>query len=105
MADENQKPENENEKPETMLEALVYAGARIERTIVSSFRHIKETSPEMSIGAQVRLFHFAFMRSLREAPETAVFPPTLGIIAKCLIPHLTDDEKEALRNDKLSNLL
>lgn len=96
---------DENKKPETMLEALEEARDRIERTIVSSFRHIKETSPDMSIGAQVRLFHFALICSLREAPETDVFPPTLGIIAKCLLPHLTDEEKEALRNDKLSNLL
>lgn len=96
---------DENKKPETMLEALEDARDRIERTIVDSFSHIKEMSPEMSIGAQVRLFHFAFIRSLREAPATAVFPPTLGIIAKCLLPHLTDEEKEALRNDKLSGLL
>lgn len=96
---------DENKKPETMMEALEDAGARIDKTIVSSFRHIAERSPEMSIGAQVRLFHFAFIRSLREAPATAVFPPTLGIIAKCLLPHLTDEEREALRNDKLSNLM
>ena len=96
---------DENKKPETMLEALEYAGARIEKTIVESFNNVREKSPEMSIGAQVRLFHFAFMRSLREAPTVNVFPPTLGIIAKCLLPHLTDEEKEALRNDKLSGLL
>lgn len=96
---------DKNKKPETMLQALDYARDYIERTIVDSFNHIKETGPEMSIGAQVRLFHFALIRSLREAPEIAVFPPTLGIIAKCLLPHLTDEEKEALRNDKLSNLI
>lgn len=96
---------DENKKPETMLEALEDAGACIDKTIVSTFRHIKETSPDMSIGAQVRLFHFAFIRSLRKAPATAVFPPTLGIIAKCLLPNLTEEEKEALRNDKLYSLL
>jgi hypothetical protein len=96
---------DENKKPETMLEALEDAGARIDKTIVNSFNEVRTKTPEMSIGAQVRMFHFAFIRSLREAPVTAVFPPTLGIIAKCLLPHLTDDEKEALRNDKLSGLL
>lgn len=96
---------DENKKPETMMEALEYAGARIDNTIVDSFRNLRVKSPEMSIGAALRLYHFAFIRSLREAPETAVFPPTLGIIAKCLLPHLTDEEKEALRNDKLSGLL
>lgn len=96
---------DENKKPETMMEALEDAGARIDKSIVSTFRGIAEKSPELSIGAQVRMFHFAFIHSLREAPVTAVFPPTLGIIAKCLLPHLTDEEKEALRNDKLSGLL
>lgn len=96
---------DENKKPETMLEALEDAGVRIDNTLVSAFRDIAEKNPEMSIGAQVRLFHFAFMRSLREGSVTAVFPPVLGIIAKCLLPHLTDEEKEALRNDKLSGLL
>lgn len=96
---------DENKKPETMMEALENAGARINNTIVDSFRHVRARSPEMSIGAQVRMYHFAFMRSLREAPVTAVFQSTLGIIAKCLLPHLTDEEKEALRNDKLSGLL
>jgi len=98
MADENKKPDN-------MLEALEGAGARIDKTIVSTFRYNAEKNPEMSIGAQVRLYHFAFMRSLRECPAAAVFPPALGIIAKCLLPALTDEEKEALRNDKLSGLL
>ena len=96
---------DENKKPETMLEALEDAGARIDKTIVNSFREVKAKTPEMSIGASIRMFHFAFIRSLREAPATAVFPPTLGIIAKCLLPQLTDEEKEALRNDKLSSLL
>ena len=96
---------DENKKPETMLEALEDAGARIDKTIVNSFREVSEKTSEMSIGEQVRMFHFAFIRSLREAPVTAVFPPTLGIIAKCLLPYLTDEEKEALRNDKLSGLL
>lgn len=97
---------DENKKPETMLEALEDAGARIDKTIVNSFREVvgKKTS-EMSIGEQVRMFHFALIRSLREAPVTAVFQPALGIIAKCLLPQLTDEEKEALRNDKLSGLL
>ena len=96
---------DENKKPETMMEALEDAGARIDKTLVDSFREVMTKAPELSIGAQVRMFHFAFIRSLREAPVTAVFPPTLGIIAKCLLPHLTDEEKEALRNDKLSGLL
>lgn len=96
---------DENKKPETMMEALEDAGARIDNTIVESFRNVRAKSPEMSIGAALRMYHFAFIRSLRGAPVTAVFPPTLGIIAKCLLPTLTDEEKEALRNDKLSGLL
>lgn len=97
--------ETEIKKPSDMMEALEGARDRIEQTVVDSFRSVREKSPEMSIGAQVRMFHFAFVRSLREAPATAVFMPTLGIIAKCLIPHLTEEEKEALRNDKLSDIL
>lgn len=98
MADKNKKPTN-------MLEALETASKLIDNTLVSSFRGVSKKNPEMSLGASVRMYHFAFIHSLREAPVTAVFPPTLGIIAKCLLPKLTDEEKEALRNDKLEGLL
>lgn len=95
----------ENNKPEIMLEALENACTSIEKMLVKSFREVMAKNPEMSIGASIRMFHFAFIRSLREAPAIDVFHPTLGIIAKCLLPNLTDEEKEALRNDKLSGLL
>lgn len=98
MADEIKKPTN-------MLEALETASKLIDNTLVSSFRGARKKTPEMSLGASVRMYHFAFIRSLREAPAVDVFQPTLGIIAKCLLPHLTDEEKEALRNDKLESLL
>lgn len=97
--------ETEIRKPTNMLEALETADKLIDKTLVRSFRGTKEKTPEMSIGASVRMFHFAFIRSLREAPACDVFQPTLGIIAKCLLPKLTDEEKEALRNDKLESLL
>ena len=97
--------ETEIKKPSNMMEALEGARDRIEDTVWDSFREVRRKSPDMSIGAQVRLFHFAFIRSLREAPATALFMPSLGIIAKCLIPHLTEEEKETLRNVKLNDLL
>lgn len=97
---------NENKKPETMLEALEDAGARIDKKIVNLFREVVgKNTCEMSIGAQVRMLHFALIRALHESSVNVVFQPALGIIAKCLLPQLTDEEKEALRNDKLSGLL
>lgn len=96
---------DENKKPETMMEALEDASARIDKTLVDSFREVQAKSPEMSIGSQVRMFHFALIRSLQKGDATAVFPPVLGFLAKCLLPYLTDEEKEALRNYKLSGLL
>lgn len=97
--------ETEIKKPSDMMEALEGARERIEQSVVNTFREMREKHPEQRIGSAVRLFHFAFIRSLREAPPDVAFMPTLGIIAKCLIPHLTEEEKEALRNDKLESLL
>lgn len=96
---------DENKKPETMLEALEDASERTENTLVESFRKCRERAPEMSFGSSVRMFHFALIRSLQKNNTADVFSPMLGFLAKCLLPHLTDEEKEALRNDKLSGLL
>lgn len=93
--------ETDIKKPSDMMEALEGARDRIEQTVIDSFREVREKHPDMSLGASLRLFHFAFIRSLQEAPAAVVFMPSLGIIAKCLIPHLTEEEKEVLRKDKL----
>jgi hypothetical protein len=98
MADENKKPDN-------MLEALEGASERTENTLVKAFRECRETRPEMSIGSSVRIFHFSLIHSLQKNDAADVFSPVLGFLAKCLLPHLTAEEKEALRNDKLSGLL
>lgn len=98
MADENKKPDN-------MLEALENASERTESTLVKVFRECRKKDPEMSIGSSVRMFHCSLIRSLQKNDAADVFSPVLGFIAKCLLPNLTDEEKEALRNDKLSGLL
>ena len=96
---------DEIKKPETMMEALEGAIERTEQDLVNTFREIRAESPETSIGSQVRIFHFALIRALHKGNATDVFSPVLGFLAKCLLPHLTDEEKEALRNDKLTDLL
>jgi len=98
MADENKKPDN-------MLEALEGASERTENALVKTFRECRKASPKMSIGSSVRTFHFSLIRSLQKNDAADVFSPVLGFLAKCLLPNLTDEEKEALRNDKLSGLL
>lgn len=97
--------ETEIKKPSDMMEALEGARDRIEDTVINSFRTVREKHPDMSLGATLRMYHLAFIRSLQEASVTVAFMPTLGIIAKCLIPHLTEEEKEALRKDKLIDTL
>lgn len=96
---------DENKKPETMMEALEGASERTEHHLVNTFREVQAKSPEMSIGSQVRMFHLALIRTLQKGDATDVFPPVLGFLAKCLLPHLTEEEKEALRNDKLTGIL
>lgn len=98
MADENKKPDN-------MLEALEDASERTENSLVEVFRMCREKDHKLSIGSSVRMFHAATIRSLQKNDAVDVFSPVLGFIAKCLLPHLTDEEKEALRNDKLYDLL
>ena len=96
---------DEIKKPETMMEALEGASERTEHHLVNAFREAQAKSPEMSIGSQVRMLHLSLVRTLQKCDATDMFPPVLGFLAKCLLPHLTDEEKEALRNDRLSGLL
>lgn len=96
---------DENKKPETMMEALEGSIARTERTLVDSFRDVRAMHPELSIGVTLRMFHFSTLRAFKVSADADCFGVTLGLIAKYLLPHLTDEEKEALRNDKLSGLL
>jgi Xaa-Pro aminopeptidase len=98
MADENKKPEN-------MLEAMEGAILRTDRSLVEAFRTVRAKYPEQSIGQALRMFHVANVRTFQLAAPSDSFGPVLGFIAKYLLPHLTDEEKEALRNDKLSGLL
>ena len=97
--------ETENKKPETMMEAMEGAIFRTDCSLVNAFREVRTKHPDLSIGATLRMFHFATIRTFQCAAPSDAFGPVLGFIAKYLLPHLTDEEKEALRNDKLSGLL
>lgn len=97
--------ETEIKKPTNMLEALEQASKRTEDSLVKTFSTTKATTPEMSLGSQIRMYHHAVIRTFKSADILTMFQPTLGLIAKCLLPNLTEEEKEVLRNDKLSDLL
>jgi hypothetical protein len=98
MADENKKPDN-------MLEALESASERVEHRLSCTFRKVSKETPDANIGVRVRMFHASLIRAFKNCDTLDIFQPTLGLLAKCLLPHLTDDEKEALRNDKLTGIL
>lgn len=97
--------ETENKKPTTMMEAMEGAILRTDRSLLNAFREVRSKHPELGIGQTLRMIHFATIRTFQLASPTDSFGPVLGLIAKYLLPHLTEEEKEALRNDKLSDLL
>lgn len=94
MADEIKKPNN-------MLELMELSIARTEKRLVDTFREICESNPDVGIPRALHTFHMAMIRTLQKSETSDALAPVLGFISALLLPNLTEEEKEALRNDTL----
>ena len=88
-------------KPTNTLEAMEQSVTETQRHLVGTFHKIREDNPDIDMGKAVRIFHVAMIRSLQKADPFESFHAVLGFISALLLPHLTEEEKEALRNDTL----
>lgn len=86
----------ENQKPQNILEALELKKGSVAYILKKSWEQTKQHD---NVGPTVHFtkFHLKLMMAIQTDKSTA-FNLTLGMLADHLLPLLTEEEKEALRN-------
>jgi len=86
----------ENKKPENILAALESKKGSLASIVEASWRQTKR--PDRSHPAHFCAFQINLMMLLKR-DESFAFNITLGLLADYLLPLLTEEEKESLRNE------
>lgn len=86
----------ENQKPENMLAALEMKKGSVEHIVRTTWEITKRHG--MTPVGHFSAFHLNLMMLLK-GDKVMAFNITLGILADHLLPLLTEEEKEALRNE------
>ena len=86
----------ENQKPKNILAALEMKKGSIAHIVNTTWEHTKQDG--VGPVGHFAKFHTNLMMLLR-SDKSFAFNITLGILADHLLPILTEEEKEALRNE------
>lgn len=86
----------ENKIPENVLAALESKKGSLAHIVKTTWAETNRD--DMSVGGHFAKFHLNLMMLLR-FDQSLAFNITLGILADHLLPLLTEEEKEALRNE------
>lgn len=97
-----QQMDNRKPKVRDMLEALETSMDYTRGTLTRAFNEVRNNDPESGIGSVVRLLHLSVIKTINENPLES-FRIVLGFIGFAIFDSLTDEDKEALRNDSLDN--
>lgn len=97
-----QQRDSRNDKPRNMLEALTYSMDSARATLTQAFKHIRGKHPEFDAGGALRRYHLALLDAIKSKPLES-FNIVFGLLGLAIIDSLTDEDKEALRNDSLGN--
>lgn len=89
----------ENKKPESVLAALEQNKDSLAIFVRESWERSKMR--DITIAEHFAVFQFSMMTLIRRS-ETMLFNFALSILAEHLLPLLTDEEKEALRNQNIN---
>ena len=93
-----------NRKPtRDMLEALNKSMDIARNTLTNSFKEIRDEHPELDIGSALRKFHISLIETIRKKPIES-FNIVFGLLGLAINDSLTDEDKEALRNDTFENV-
>lgn len=95
-----QQKDNCKAKVRDMLEALETSMDFARVTLTRAFNEVRNKHPESDIGSVVRRFHLSVSRTINENPLESL-KIMLGFIGFAIFDSLTDEDKEALRNDRL----
>lgn len=85
-------------KTRDMLEALDKSMDVARGTLTRSFKEIRDGHPETDIGSALRKFHISLLETIRKRPFES-FNIVFGLLGLAIYDSLTDEDKEALRND------
>lgn len=97
-----QQRDNRNTTAHDMLEALEMSMDYARETLSRAFKEIRDRHPESDIGSMLRRFHLAVLDAIETKPLES-FKVVFGLIGFAILDSLTDEDKEALRNDSLDN--
>lgn len=96
------QPAEQHDKPRNMLEALTYSMDSARATLTQAFKHIRNEHPEFDAGGALRRYHLALLNAIKSKP-LEYFNIVFGLLGLAISDSLTDEDKEALRNDTLDN--
>jgi hypothetical protein len=85
-----------------MLEALTHSMDSARATLTLTFKEIRSKHPDVSTGSALRRYHVAVLDAIKSKPLES-FSLVFGLLGLAIIDSLTDEDKEALRNDSLDN--
>lgn len=97
-----QQRDNRKAKTHDMLEALETSMDIARATLTQAFAEIRKKHPKYDIGSTLRRFHLSLLDAIKHKPLES-FNIVFGLIGLAIFDSLTDEDKEALRNDRLDN--
>ena len=97
-----QQRNKKKSKPRDMLEAWNHSMDEARVTLTQVLTEIRNEHPDMNIGSVVRRFHLCVLKSIKDNPLMH-FNIVFGLLGFAIFDSLTDEDKEALRNDLLDN--
>jgi hypothetical protein len=97
-----QQRDNRKSKPHDMLDAWQHSMDVARATLTEALKEVRKDHPDMGIGSVVRRFHMAILEGIKENPLMH-FNVVFGLLGFAVFDSLTDEDKEALRNDLFDN--
>lgn len=85
-----------------MLEALNVSMDRARNTLTRALVEIKNENPDMDFGSILRRLHQSLLETIKTKPMES-FHIVFGLLGLATFDSLTEEDKEALRNDTFDN--
>ena len=102
QAEEQHEQQTDTSKARDMLEALDYSMNAARHTLTKALVELRKQHPDMDIGTVYRRFHLSLLECIKSKPLES-FKIVFGLLGLATFDSLTDEDKEALRNDLLDN--
>ena len=104
QADEQHEQQMTKNKstPRDMLEAWNRSINVARATLTEALREIRNEHSDMDIGSVIRRFRISLLENIKRNPIQS-FNIVFGLLGLAVFDSLTEEDKEALRNDTFDN--